>query len=193
MDTSIVLASDSHSKGPDLVGVARRASPDLEDLTIRLLAIRKVNAESLVLKRNSVVVGEIPRLSWKVVVAVPKLQFGAVGGAGTGIQAHVVVRGNQLSWSTVDLPELTAALELDLLAIARPGLGENAQAFVGASVEVNQGSGWGLGGHQSNGSEEQRPGIEDHVVRQVGEGANWRVNAIPGRSNTRASFIDCPG
>ena len=67
------------SQGPSLVVVAGSALPDLHLVAVGRAAVREVEAEALVLKRDPIISRVVPLLRRKVVVALPNLHPSAVG------------------------------------------------------------------------------------------------------------------
>ena len=64
--------------GPDLVGVASGARPCLEDVAVGSAAVGKVEAQTLVVESNAMVVGVVPGLRSDAGVAVPDLHLDTV-------------------------------------------------------------------------------------------------------------------
>jgi hypothetical protein len=91
---------------PHLVIIVVRALPSLYLVTVRRDAVVEVGAEPAIFKRDAVVIGPMPLLSWKVVVALPDLQLDAVRWSAASIQTEVSPRDLDLSASPVDEPLL---------------------------------------------------------------------------------------
>ena len=78
-----LLRSRHLREGPDLVGVASGALPDLHDRAVVEAVVREVQAEALVHERNTVVAGVVPGLSCDTADALPDLHLRAVLGCYT--------------------------------------------------------------------------------------------------------------
>lgn len=66
--------------GPDLVVVAVGARPCLDDVAVGGAAVGEVEAETLVLESNALVVGVVPCLGGEAGVARPDLHLDTVSG-----------------------------------------------------------------------------------------------------------------
>jgi len=100
-----------------LVDVVIGAFPCLELIRVGCDPIREVEAQSLVLQRDAMIIGDIPLLLRKPVVALPDLHEHAIRGVRAGVEAEIRPSELDLSRPTLEDPLLStgavAIVDLD--------------------------------------------------------------------------------